>query len=615
MNIRTAISQMVFVVYLLFGMGVELGDAWVAGYQPFPEGEATVVLHRFCRGRTCALTDQEWQALIQTAINKWNNAGSGFVFRTRSARPTDDPCHLPGEVAIISVDPDTLCAGDGPLLDTSGPVGRTEYRLDGARVYIKDRPIPGPETRSDGIALTLLHELGHVVGLDHPDAYGQNVNAVMNSTNPWYALQPDDIAGIRALYPLDNGDFQQPRGHRGGFLENPGDGSSRSGIGIISGWVCEADRLLIDIRRVSGNSRSQVALLEPAYGTERLDTAEVCGDTDNGFGVLFNWNRLGDGTYQIFAEVDGYRLDDRGATVTVVTLGEEFLRGAAGEYVLEDFPEPGLSVVIEWEQSLQNFVITEGTSNEECPSGGCPPVADFGNSFTNSIGMELVRIPAGTFQMGSPVSEPDRINSEGPVHRVTIGQPFYLGKYEVTQAQWRAVMGTSPSYFSNCDTCPVEQVSWHDVQDFIEKLNLQEGVSTYRLPSEAEWEYAARAGTQTAYSFGDAANRLGQYAWYGENSGDRTHPVGGKSPNMFGLYDVYGNVYEWVQDCFHDHYHGAPTDGSAWVTGGERICSVRFLRSGSWYDSPRSLRSASRISNNADSPDFAVGFRLVRSLP
>ena len=612
---RSALSRWLLVVGLVCGTGVELGDAWVAGYQPFPEGEATVVLHRFCRGRTCALTDREWQALIQTAINKWNQAGSGFRFRTRAVRPTDEPCALPGEVAIISVDPDTLCAGDGPLLNIAGPVGRTEFRRGGARVYIKDRPIPGPETRSDGIALTLLHELGHVVGLDHPDAYGQQVQAVMNSTNPWYNLQPDDIAGIRALYPPGNGDSQPPRGQRRGFLENPRDGSSRSGIGMISGWVCEAERLLIDIRRVRGHARSQVALLEAAYGTERVDTAEACGDTDNGFGVLFNWNRLGAGTYEVFAEVDGYRLNDRGATVTVVTLGAEFLRDAAGEYVLEDFPYPGDSVVIAWEESLQNFVITESTADERCPRGGCPPVAESGSSLTNSIGMELVLIPAGTFRMGAPAAEPGRIKNEGPVHQVTIGQSFYLGQYEVTQAQWRAVMGNNPSYFSNCETCPVENVSWDDVQEFIEQLNAQEGVTTYRLPSEAEWEYAARAGTQTAYSFGDAVNRLGQYAWYGENSGDRTHPVGSKRPNRFGLYDVHGNVYEWVQDCFHDHYHGAPTDGSAWVTGGENICSSRYLRGGTWYSSPRFLRSAARVSNDVRNPDFAVGFRLARSLP
>lgn len=608
MNTRTAIVQMILVVCLVFSMKVELGDAWVAGYQPFPDGEATVVLHRFCRGRTCALTDQEWQALIQTAIDKWNNAGSGFRFRTRSARPTDEPCNLPGEVAIISVDPDTLCPGDGPLIDTSGPVGRTEYRLGGARVYIKDRPIPGPPSRADGIALTLLHELGHVVGLNHPDEYGQHVDAVMNSTNPWYDLQPDDIAGIRALYPR-----QQQPGHRMGFLENPRDGSSRSGVGIISGWVCEADEVMITIITAAGDTIIQ----EAAYGTERTDTAytpageELCGDTDNGFGLLFNWNILKDGPHTVIADVDGRELDR--ATVTVTTLDGEFPKELSGRYVLEDFPYPDESVVIEWEESLQNFVITESDSNERCPREGCPPVTGSGNSLTNSIGMELVLIPAGTFQMGSPESEEGHNDSEGPVHQVTIGQPFYLGKYEVTQAQWRAVMGNNPSYFSNCDTCPVEQVSWDDVQDFIERLNAQEGVTTYRLPSEAEREYAARAGTQTAYSFGDTRERLGQYAWVDGNSGGRTHPVGGKRPNMFGLYDMHGNVSEWVQDCWHGDYRGAPTDGSAWVTG--RNCNGRVLRDGGVRSDPSLLRSASRFWTNADFKLRSIGFRIARSLP
>ena len=235
------------------------------------------------------------------------------------------------------------------------------------------------------------------------------------------------------------------------------------------------------------------------------------------------------------------------------------------------------------------------------------------STFTNSIGMEMVLIPAGTFQMGSPASETGRYSHEGPVHQVTIGQGFYLGKYEVTQAQWRAVMGTNPSHFSNCgDTCPVERVSWNDVQGFIEELNSQEKVTTYRLPTEAEWEYAARAGTTTAYSFGNAVNRLGLYAWYNDNASDKSHPVGGKRPNGFGLYDVHGNVYEWVKDCWNAGYTGAPTDGSAWLTGD---CSHRVIRSGSWYDSPRNLRSAERSWDTTDeNRTVNQGFRLARSV-
>ena len=169
----------------------------------------------------------------------------------------------------------------------------------------------------------------------------------------------------------------------------------------------------------------------------------------------------------------------------------------------------------------------------------------------NSLGMEFVLIEPGTFEMGDP----------GAQHTVTITQPFYLSKYEVTQGQWQAVMGGNPSRFSDCGpNCPVEQVSWEDVEGFIEELNLREGVSVYRLPTEAEWEYAARAGTQTTYHFGNAANRLGQYGWYEDNSGNRSHPVGEKRPNVWGLYDMHGNVWEWVADWYGDYPSGAVID-------------------------------------------------------
>ena len=133
-----------------------------------------------------------------------------------------------------------------------------------------------------------------------------------------------------------------------------------------------------------------------------------------------------------------------------------------------------------------------------------------------------------------------------------------MGKYPVTQKQWKKVMGNNPSNFKGEDR-PVESVSWEDVQEFVKKLNEKEGTDKYRLPSEAEWEYACRAGTQTRYSFGDDESKLNEYAWYDKNSGSETHPVGQKKPNSWDLYDMHGNVWEWVQDRWHDKYKGAPS--------------------------------------------------------
>ena len=220
---------------------------------------------------------------------------------------------------------------------------------------------------------------------------------------------------------------------------------------------------------------------------------------------------------------------------------------------------------------------------------------------------ELVVIPAGRFMMGSN----DGDASEKPIHPVNIKQ-FAIGKTEVTQAQWQAVMGSNPSYFKNCGSnCPVEQVSWNDVQQFIQKLNAKTGQS-YRLPSEAEWEYAARAGSQSKYSFGDSEDQLGQHAWYKSNSGNSTKPVAGKQANAFGLHDMYGNVWEWVEDCWHDNYSGAPTDGSAWTTS----CTEnrRVLRGGSWLYYPADLRSANRDWGTPDVRGGNSGFRLARTL-
>ncbi|MCE2486014.1 MAG: formylglycine-generating enzyme family protein [Desulfurellaceae bacterium] len=222
--------------------------------------------------------------------------------------------------------------------------------------------------------------------------------------------------------------------------------------------------------------------------------------------------------------------------------------------------------------------------------------------------MEFVLIEPGTFEMGSPETEAWRVSDER-LHRVMLSQPFYLGKYEVTQGQWQAVMGSNPSLFACGATCPVENVSWEDTQAFIAALNRQEGVEKYRLPTEAEWEYAARAGTQTAYHFGDDASQLGAYAWYGDNVDyeNLIHPVGQKRPNAWGLYDMHGNVQEWVQDWYGGYPHGAVTDPRGPSSGARRVD-----RGGSWFNSARQCRAADRGDSSPGYRNGDLGFRLAR---
>lgn len=219
---------------------------------------------------------------------------------------------------------------------------------------------------------------------------------------------------------------------------------------------------------------------------------------------------------------------------------------------------------------------------------------------------EFVDIPGGMFRMGCSPGDSECQNDEKPAHTVSI-KAFRMGKTEVTQAQWRAVMGGNPSHFSNCGgDCPVEQVSFDDVQDFIAQLNRQTG-QHYRLPSEVEWEYACRAGrTQIYCGSGD----VDAVAWVNNNSDNRTHPVGQKRQNDFGLYDMSGNVWEWTKDCWHDNYNGAPSDNVAWTTGGD--CARRVLRGGSWNGGPEGARSSDRFWSVAGNRDDFVGSRLLQ---
>jgi formylglycine-generating enzyme required for sulfatase activity len=234
------------------------------------------------------------------------------------------------------------------------------------------------------------------------------------------------------------------------------------------------------------------------------------------------------------------------------------------------------------------------------PATSTAGVPRAGKVIKNRIGMGFVYVPAGSFMMGS---DDEYYEGEKPVHKVTIREGFYMGKYEVTQAQWRQVMGSSPSHFKG-DNLPVENVSWDDAQEFTRKLNAKNDGYVYRLPTEAEWEYACRAGTT-----GDYAGDLDSMAWYKKNSGGKTHPVGQKQPNAWGLYDMHGNVFEWCEDRHHVSYNRAPVDGSAWLNGGDED---RVLRGGSWSAVDSDLRSASRPKLAPGTRAFSgLGFRVV----
>ncbi|MBE7386284.1 MAG: formylglycine-generating enzyme family protein [Leptolyngbya sp. SIO1E4] len=247
---------------------------------------------------------------------------------------------------------------------------------------------------------------------------------------------------------------------------------------------------------------------------------------------------------------------------------------------------------------------------------------------SDSVGLELIAIPGGTFRMGSPEDEPERkAERESPQHDVTVA-PFFMGRYPVTQAQWRAVanlpqvnreLNPDPSGFKG-NNRPVERIYWHDAVEFCARLTGHTDLN-YRLPSEAEWEYACRANTTTPFHFGnmittDVANYNGRaYANgpEGERRGETTPVDHFDLANAFGLSDMHGNVDEWCADHWHENYQNAPTDGSAWIEGG--YSSGRILRGGSWDFNPRSCRSAYRFRNTPDNISINFGFRVVFSPP
>ncbi|MCF6171663.1 MAG: formylglycine-generating enzyme family protein, partial [Bacteroidales bacterium] len=273
---------------------------------------------------------------------------------------------------------------------------------------------------------------------------------------------------------------------------------------------------------------------------------------------------------------------------------------------------------------LMDDAVVENSDNlEDDRFSGLPLMDDGAN-------IKMVFVKGGTFQMGCTSEQSDCDDDEKPVHTVTVGD-FYMGKYEVTQKQWRDVMGSNPSWFSGCDDCPVESVSWNEVKEFIKKLNEKTG-QHYRLPTEAEWEYAARGGSLSPAGGGAGggkkfagSNDIDKVAWYWKNTGDkyltgswnidniynnncRTHPVGQKNPNELGLYDMSGNVWEWCSDWYaNDYYGSSPRNNPQGPSSG----SGRVYRGGSWSSLAWRCRVADRGSSTPGGSGINLGFRLV----
>ncbi|MCC7420677.1 MAG: SUMF1/EgtB/PvdO family nonheme iron enzyme [Planctomycetaceae bacterium] len=260
------------------------------------------------------------------------------------------------------------------------------------------------------------------------------------------------------------------------------------------------------------------------------------------------------------------------------------------------------------------------------------------NEFTNSLGMTLVRIPAGEYPRGTPAADVERMlrdyadarrdnfDDEQPQHRVRIANDFYLGRYEVTQGEWKALMGSAPwagkPNVRDGKDFAAAYLSWDNAEEFCRKLSLKDGVS-YRLPAEAEWEYACRGGTTTRFGFGDEDGRIGDHAWYGGLSGfgnamnERyAHPVGLKKPNRFGLFDMHGNVWEWCQDAYDPKEYAKYLDKTTEDPRAAPNAAVqRVMRGGGWNNSPRRCRSASRGGNPPSEGYFYTGFRVLAVRP
>ena len=291
------------------------------------------------------------------------------------------------------------------------------------------------------------------------------------------------------------------------------------------------------------------------------------------------------------------------ARIRILNIGPKYQQGIQlkpGRYHIE-VSQSGYKRHTEWIELKNEDTIHSVVLKEKQQAETYTQATNTERLSTDYNGIKMVSVPAGCFQMGSNKGDSD----EKPIHRVCLSA-YDIGKYEVTQAQWQKIMGNNPSYFKGRNK-PVEKVSWDDVQGFIRKLNQQTG-KNFRLPTEAEWEYACRSGGRDQKYCG--GNNLNSVGWYSDNSGRKTHDVGQKQANGLGLYDMSGNVWEWVEDWYgDDYYSNGPSNNPHGASGG----SFRVFRGGSWYNFASFLRSANRFRSSPDNRFYYLGFRLART--
>ena len=353
------------------------------------------------------------------------------------------------------------------------------------------------------------------------------------------------------------------------------------------------------INRVEQQNQTLTIRYTPSSATVLVDNKMARGSN----GVAKTTLPVGQHSYVVFC--DGYeseegivKLKSSAPSDLQIRLSKEAVAAVSNANdVMQD------NVSTSSTSSLQSATTSSGFSLTSSVSSGSNEISI---PVKNGITIDMVKVEAGTFMMGATSEMQNPYDGEKPVHQVTLTNDYYMGKYEVTQALWKAVTGKNPSHFKG-DDLPVEQVSWKDCQKFISKLNSMTG-RKFRLPSEAEWEYAARGGKKNrGYQYSGNSN-ISDVAWYTDNSGRKTHPVGMKQSNELGLYDISGNVWEWCQDWYGSYVGSSQTNPSGAVSGSNRV-----LRGGSWYCNAKFCRSSYR---NSGTPDFrygSLGLRLVLS--